>query len=86
VPARVVVEDTSPTLNRVHRLRNFGEICHSTAMRLLQLGVEQPQDDNVNTVMITDGLNNRLNVLPPRRCNGHSWQAADQVTFGRHQH
>jgi hypothetical protein len=33
-------------------------------MRLFQLGVEQPQDDNVRTKMIAHRLNNRCNVRP----------------------
>jgi hypothetical protein len=73
VSARVVIEDPSPSLSRAHGFRNFGEICHSAAMWLFQFGVEQPQDDNVNTMMITYRLNNRFNVWPPWRCNGHGW-------------
>jgi len=56
------------------------------AMRLVQLGVQQPQDDHVNTMMIAHRPNNRCNVRPPWRCNVHRRQAADRVAFGRHQH
>jgi len=55
-------------------------------MWLFQFGAEQPQDDNINTVMITYRLNNRFNVLPQWCCNGHGRQAANRVTPGRHQH
>jgi hypothetical protein len=73
VSARVVIEDPSPSLNRAPGFRNFGEICHSAAMWLFQFGAEQPQDDNVNTMMTTHRLNDRFNVWPPGRCNGHGW-------------
>jgi hypothetical protein len=55
-------------------------------MWLLLFGVEQPQQDNFDTMMITYRLNNRFNVLPPWRCNRHGRQAANRVTPGRHQH
>jgi hypothetical protein len=43
----------------------------------VQFGIEQPQDDDFDAVNITGRPNNRFNVLPPRRCNGQSWQTAD---------
>src|SRR5258706_12544527 len=69
VSARVVIEDPRPSRSRAHGFRNFGEICHAAARGLFEFGVEQPQDDNVDTMMITHRLNNRLTVLPPWRCN-----------------
>jgi len=71
VSARMVIEDPCPSLSRAHGFCNFGQICHPAAMWLFQFGAEQPQDDNINTVMITYRLNNRFNVLPPWCCNGH---------------
>jgi hypothetical protein len=82
--ARMVIEDPGPSPSRAHGLRDFGEICHSAAMWLFQFGVEQPQDDDVNTMMSTYRLNHRFNVRPPWRCNGHGWQAADPLASGRH--
>src|SRR5262245_31395406 len=37
-------------------------------------------------MMITCRPNNRLNVLPPGRCNRHGGQATDHATLGCHQH
>ena len=86
VSARVVIEDPGPLPSRAHWLRNFGEICHSAAMGLFQFGVEQPQHDNVNAMMITYRPDNRFNVWPPWRRNGHGRQESHRVAFGRHQH
>jgi hypothetical protein len=38
---------------------------------LLQFGIEQPQDSDIDAVMITCRPNDRLNVLPPGRRNRH---------------
>jgi hypothetical protein len=51
-------------------------------MWLLQLGIEQPQDSDIDAVMITCRPNNRLNVLPPGRRNWHGGQATDRATVG----
>jgi hypothetical protein len=72
VPARVVIEDSSPSLSSAHGFGNFGQVCHSAAVWLLQFGVEQPQHYDVNTMMITYGLNDWFNGLPPGRSNRHS--------------
>lgn len=71
VSARVVIEDPGPSLSHAHGFGNFGEICHPAAMWLFEFGAEQPQDDNVDTMMIAYRLNNRFDVWPPWRCNGH---------------
>jgi hypothetical protein len=67
----MVIEGPGPSLSRTHGFCNFGKICHPAAMWLLQFGVEQPQDDNVNAVKLTYRLNNRFDVWPPWRGNGH---------------
>ncbi len=67
----MVIEDPGPWLSRAHGFSDFGEVCHPAAMGLLQFGVEQPQHDNVNTMMIAHRLNDRCNVWPPWRRNGH---------------
>jgi hypothetical protein len=66
VSSRFVIEDPSPSLS-VHGFRDLGEICHPTAMWLVQFGIEQPQDDDVNAVIIACRADNRFNVLPPGR-------------------
>ena len=67
---RMVVEDPSPGLS-AYGVRDLREICHPAAMRLDQFGIEQSQDDDINAVIITCCPNNRSNLLPPGRCNGH---------------
>ena len=66
--------------------RDLREVCHPTAVRLVQFGIEQSEDNDINAVIITCRPNNRSNLLPPGRCNGHGWQAADRATVGGHQH
>jgi len=67
---RMVVEDPSPGLS-AYGFRDLREVCDPAAVRLLQFGIEQPQDNDINAVTITCRPNNRSNLLPPGRCNGH---------------
>jgi hypothetical protein len=55
-------------------------------VRLIEFGIKEPQDNDVNGVVSTCRPNNRFNVLPPGRGNGHGWQATNQATVGCHQH
>jgi len=65
----MVAENSNPWLG-AYRFRDFGEVGHPAPVWLLQLGIEQPQDSDIDAVMITGCPNNRLNVLPPGRRNG----------------
>ena len=85
VSPRMVVENPDPWLS-AYRLRDLSEVRHPAAVWLLQLGIEQPQDSDIDAVMITCRTNNRLNVLPPGRHNRHGVQATDRATVGCHQH
>jgi hypothetical protein len=80
----MVVENSNPWLD-AYRFRDFGEVGHPAPVWLLQLGIEQPQDSDIDAVMITGCPNNRLNVLPPGRRNRHGGQATDRATVGCHQ-
>jgi hypothetical protein len=60
---RFLVEDSSPWLS-VYGFRDLGEVGHPAAVWLFQLGIEQPQDRDVDAVTFTRRPNNRFNVLP----------------------
>ena len=64
----MVVEDPGPGLSAYRDLR---EVCHPAAMRIDQFGIEQSQDNDIKAVVISRRPNNRSNLLPPGRCNGH---------------
>jgi len=82
---RLIVKRPGPWLS-ADGFRDLREVCHLAAVRLIELGVEQPQDNDINGMMITCRPNNRFNVLPPGRSDGHGWQATEQATVGCHQH
>jgi hypothetical protein len=85
VSARVVIEDPSPWLS-ADGFSDLGQVRHPTAVGLVSFGIEQSQDSDINAVTITSRSNNRFNVLPPGRCDGHCWQATEQAAVGCHQH
>jgi len=70
--SRMVVEDPGPGLS-ADAFRDLREVCHPAAMRLVQFGIEQSEDNDINAVVITCRPNDRSNVLLPGRCNGHGW-------------
>jgi hypothetical protein len=67
---RLVIEAPGPLLS-TYGFRDLGEVCHPAAVWLVQLGIEQTQNDDVDAVTITRRPDNRSDVLPPRRFNGH---------------
>ena len=68
------------------RHRDLGKVGHPAAVWLFQLGIEQPQDNDIDAVTFTCRPNNWLNVLPSRRCDGHGGQATERAAVGCHQH
>jgi hypothetical protein len=75
----LIIKHPGPSL-RAHRFGDLGEIGHPAAMWLVQFGIEHPQHDDVDAMNIACRPDNRFNVLPPGRGNGHGWQAADRAT------
>ena len=71
----MMIDETAVPRLGGHWSIDLREVDHSTAMRSIELGLEEAQNYNVDAEVRSNCPNNGLNVLPPRCGDRHRRQA-----------